>query len=345
MLENISFLATCVGAYGDSGLGTGGFFLWHRGEGVVIDNLDSTGLVFTKGLCYRFIRALQTLVIYDASGVRSTVRLSEAKDVHDIYVTEKEVIVVSTGTNEVHWYDWRGEIIRKWSPGGNGDAWHLNCLYGVDTEIYISAFGKFDNHRDWNGNCRDTGFVMKMHTEELIIEGLSGPHNPRKIHNRWLICDSHKRGIRIIENGENNFVNLGGFTRGIAVTSKGWLVGVSADRKSALENPTGKIKLVESERCEIMEEVSVPFPEIYDIVEITPEFGSAIISDPSKYLISLSDKEKANLKNQVNLGLEEIYRQNAIIDHLKKKNAYLAKKKSKDSLFKKVFHRIKSRLG
>jgi hypothetical protein len=38
------FLVTCLGAYDDSGVGTGGFVCVHEGQALILDKIDSTGL-------------------------------------------------------------------------------------------------------------------------------------------------------------------------------------------------------------------------------------------------------------------------------------------------------------
>src|SRR5678816_4044657 len=64
------FLVTCLGAYDDSGVGTGGFVCVHEGQALILDKIDSTGLCEHEGSYYRFARGLRTIAGYDASGLR-----------------------------------------------------------------------------------------------------------------------------------------------------------------------------------------------------------------------------------------------------------------------------------
>jgi hypothetical protein len=51
-----TFLVSAIGAYEDSGLGTGGFVAVKDGRAHIIDKMDSTGLCERDGEVYRFIR-------------------------------------------------------------------------------------------------------------------------------------------------------------------------------------------------------------------------------------------------------------------------------------------------
>ena len=109
-----SFLVSCLGAYDDSGLGTGGFVVVRDGEAAIIDKIDSTGLCTGRGLVWRFARGLRSIVGYGPEGVRSILRVPEARDVHDIFAADDGFVCVSTGSNEVVWIDFAGRVTRRW---------------------------------------------------------------------------------------------------------------------------------------------------------------------------------------------------------------------------------------
>jgi hypothetical protein len=83
-----SFLVTCVGAYDDSGIGTGGFVCVHDGKATVIDKIDSTGLCESGGTYYRFARGLRSIIGYRSDGIRFLLKIPEARDVHDFTLRE-----------------------------------------------------------------------------------------------------------------------------------------------------------------------------------------------------------------------------------------------------------------
>ena len=82
------FLVTCLGAYDDSGLGTGGFVAVVNGEALVLDKIDSTGLSAHGDTVYRFARGLRALAGYRADGFRSLLKMPEARDIHDVVVRD-----------------------------------------------------------------------------------------------------------------------------------------------------------------------------------------------------------------------------------------------------------------
>lgn len=294
-------IISCLGAYQGSGVGTGGFVaISPTGEVTEIDCLDSTGLCYFNGNYYRFIRALQRLAIYDSNGLKGLIRLPHALDVHDIAFRNGEFIVVSTGTNEIQWYDLQFNLLRKWNPGGTDDAWHLNCIDFDGDQLYFTAFGDFKTHREWNGKSKDAGFIASYPECERIITGLSGPHTPRKIKERWLVCDSHARVVRIQkENAEEEIVDLGGFTRGAQVVNNSVYIGISVDRKNP-KDVNAKVVEVSLSSYEKLSEYLLPFHEIYDVLAIDVDFYNSLIENKESFTINSSEKDIVeNLRAQI----------------------------------------------
>jgi hypothetical protein len=55
-----------------------------------------------------------------------------------------------------------------------------------------------------------------------------------------------------------------------------------------------------------VERIAVPFPEIYEVLQISPELAATIIAAPAKFQLDLSAERHAALENQVALGWREI---------------------------------------
>src|SRR5437868_3970260 len=98
-----SFLVTCVGAYEDSGIGTGGLVALHQGRATVIDKIDSTGLCFSDGIAYRFARGIGAILGYSKEGLKFVLKVPEARDVHDLALRDGLFVCVATGANEILW--------------------------------------------------------------------------------------------------------------------------------------------------------------------------------------------------------------------------------------------------
>ena len=121
-----SFLISCVGAYGDSGVGTGGLVCLNDGKPEVIDKEDSTGMHKHEDTIYRYIRSRQSIVGYDVNGISFLLKLPQSKDVHDIIIVDDKFLCVSTGSNAIQWFDFLGNLVKSWQAPGDRDAWHRN---------------------------------------------------------------------------------------------------------------------------------------------------------------------------------------------------------------------------
>jgi len=301
------FLVSCLGAYADSGLGTGGFVVVHEGESVVLDKIDSTGLCRSGPTIYRFARGLRAIVAYQKSGLRFVLKLSEAADVHDILLHDRLFVCASTGTNEVLWIDSLDGVVRRWQADGKGDAWHLNGLCRVEGRLHISAFGRFPTHRGWVGGCAGRGFVFDLEKQCDVISGLNGPHNPRCIDGLWVVCDSHANALVLQEPGKDPCrLPLGGFTRGLAWDDTFFYVGESANRKAAVPADYSSIAVISRATREVVARIPVPFPEIYEISIVSASRTEAMVAKPGDYQIDQASERFAALENQVALGWREI---------------------------------------
>lgn len=295
-----SLLVTCPGAYADSGLGTGGFVVVHDGISTVIDREDSTGIWTHDDLVLRFSRTHHALTATDRNGVRLVMSLPEARDVHDIAFVDGQVICVCSGRNEVLWFDLLGRQTRRWAAPGEGDAWHINCLWFDGGRMYLSAFGDFRTHRGWSGGCREKGFIFDVESGEQVMTGLSGPHNPRRIDGRWHVCDSHTRSLRVQEpEGTVKSVPLASFTRGFSFDDHYLYIGESADRKAEVPSDTSTVAVLERGTLQVVDRLSVPFPEIYEIVVVPEETGAAMAAAPQKFRVDAAAERIAILEAQM----------------------------------------------
>jgi hypothetical protein len=302
-----SFLVTSLGAYDDSGIGTGGFVCVHDGVSIVIDKIDSTGLCAHGPMFFRFARGLRTILGYNARGLCFSLRLCDAKDVHDILVQEDQFVCVATGTNELLWITPLGEIVKRRAFAGERDAWHLNCLWPSESKLYLCAFGRFPNHRGWVGNCSGTGFVIDLNSNEEVCGGLHGPHTPRLIDGDWVICNSHARSLHIQRaNGRVEKLELAGFTRGLAYDAQYFYVGESANRKADILSDHSHIVVIARNSLEIVTRIRIPFPEIYDIVMVPAAFAEGVARSPEQFRIGAGDDRIRALETQVELGRREV---------------------------------------
>lgn len=298
----MNILATCVGAYHDSGFGTGGLVLISGNKNYILDQNDSTGLFKFENKYFRFVRSDKALVVYTNHGIQKILFLREVQDAHDVFVNSNCIYCVSTMSNEVIVYNHDGKLIDTIKFYGNRDAWHLNCLAEKEGLLYVSAFGRFNEHREWNEKgCREKGFLTSLNGENDVISGLSGPHSPRYIDEKWMLCDSHKKTFSIFENNERKDIFLNGFTRGVTCDEKYIYVGVSSDRKSS-NNGISQIVAINRYMYSVDFQIPVNMPEIYDIVLVDDSFVENVIKNKSLFEYNWSSSDQQNhLKNQTKL--------------------------------------------
>jgi hypothetical protein len=172
-------LVLAVSGLGDEDSG-GGLFLLD-GELERVDWLTTTGLYAADGLFLRLLWG-PDLLVYDEHGVARYLRLDELVDPHDVALDGDQIVVVSTGRNEILRYALSGELVERWTPGGEGDAWHLNNLLLSDGRLFCASFGRFSTDRAWaeDGAREGAGIVFDVSSQEAVLAGLTAPHNPRR---------------------------------------------------------------------------------------------------------------------------------------------------------------------
>jgi hypothetical protein len=317
------FFITCLGAYDDSGLGTGGFVAVHDGRATIIDKIDSTGLCLSGNTVYRFARGLQAMIGYRIHGLHSLLKIPEARDIHDIAVRDGQFVCASTGTNEVLWFDALGGLVRRWRAEGTRDAWHLNCFCEFQGRLHVSAFGRFSEHRGWVGQSTGTGFIFDLESGREVVTGLSGPHNPRWTGDQWLVCNSHTNSLFIDSGrGVHRHVQLGGFARGLAFDQHFYYVGESANRKADVPSDHSFVAVINRATLQIVERFPIPFPEIYEVLPISAQFAASAAAEPDRFRLDLGNERTRGLETQVELGLNKIESLNLRLWHLRRYEAF-----------------------
>ena len=272
-----SLLLTCCGEYNGNGQGTGGLVCIHDGEAMVVDRLDSTGLCWDGGWILRFVRAEGQVWGYAADGrVVFRLALPDVKNGHDVRLVDGQLVVMSTGENQVHWYDLAGRLVTFWQAPGEGDAWHLNCLHKVGKALYASAFGMFQNHRDWHDRGQMSGFVFNLATEDRVLGSLWHPHSPRKFDGRWMACESGTGSLVVKEKVSRRVrrVALEGYPRGMDAHGDYLYVGESTHRG---EDHGGSVAVLNRWSLEVVDRLAIPLPEVYEVLAVPDSFARALM--------------------------------------------------------------------
>jgi acetolactate synthase-1/2/3 large subunit len=211
------------------------------------------------------------LLIYDQRGVERGLQVDGLTDAHGVAWDGDSFVAVSASNNRVVWIAPDGSIRRVWQAPGEGDCWHLNDIFVGDEDIYASAFGRFDSHRQWAaaGAAVASGIVFSLTSGRTLVSRLHYPHSPR-LDSGWLICNSGAG--ELIETTPDDFViralPLGGWTRGLAVCGDVLFVGTSVQRYdpgARLSRPSANIAVVSRTAWVLTQVASIPCREIYDL--------------------------------------------------------------------------------
>jgi hypothetical protein len=265
-----------VSGFGDKS--GGGLYAVARGEVEQLDALSTTGLTVANGRVARLLRSATELygsemLVYDKNGIERYTRLDDVVDPHDILWDGSHYVVASAAANSILWLSASGEVVRRWDAPGEGDAWHLNSLLLDDDRLHAAAFGRFERHRDWsNHNDVACGFVFDVQTGEEVVAGLSYPHHPRRVGGSWIVCNSGTRELVELD-GDGTVrrrLELGSWTRGLAVTDEVFYVGESVLRSGESATTTACLAVVSRDDWRVGDRIPLPCEEIYDVV-VAPE--------------------------------------------------------------------------
>jgi len=257
---------------------SGGFFVLDASGVTTIDRLHTHGLAVRGERLYRVMacqehtRPASDLLVYDAAGVRRFDRLDGVGDAHDVLARDGYVLISSSMANAVYAIRDDGEKTTFWQAPAPEDAWHLNSLLDVDGELYATAFGLFDRHRAWSQDpLAPSGVLLRLPSEEVVLRGLTQPHNPRRLDGAWLVCNSARKELTayddrgaVVQSRE-----FAGYTRGLAFDDDHLYVGESASRHLNRDgSQTSRVTILERSSWSVVDEYEVDAAEIYDIVPV-----------------------------------------------------------------------------
>jgi hypothetical protein len=271
-----------------SGLGMwgGGLYELVDGDVVAIDDLSSVGICLGGGAAWRALRSPGEftgsceLLRYDEHGVDRYWRLDAVRDPHDLCWHDGALHVVSSWDSVVWRFD-GDRLDALWRGGAVADSWHANCLVSAGGRLYLSAFGRGDGHKAFGGDdAPATGFVTEITDvsgstagRADVASGLAQPHHPRPHGDGWLVCESTRGALTHVDvHGRTRRLDLGRYTRGLAVEGRWAYVGGNARRGEEVGDAAdrGEVVVVDLDRWCVVDRVRLPCLEVYDILPVPP---------------------------------------------------------------------------
>jgi len=130
----------------------------------------------------------------------------------------------------------------KWYPQfiskpNSGDACHLNGLALEDgTPKFVSALGTSNLPHSWKDGMKNGGCVIDIESNEFVLCGLSVPHSPRLINDKFYLLQSGTGEVLTVDTHNSSYnvmTRLPGFVRGLDHYGQYLFVGYSKIRKSS----------------------------------------------------------------------------------------------------------------
>ncbi len=244
-------------------------------DGERISRLDSLVTAGAVAVGDRLVRLLGSdpapdspgeLVLYDTTGVQGYARIPRLSDAHDMAWDGQHLLCAATGNNTLLWLSPQGEVVRAWHAPGENDAWHLNGVHHAAGTTYISAFGIYAQHREWDKNqFAHSGIVYNVSRERVELSGLDSPHNPMLVEEGWLVCNSGSAELLNFDLSSRRLrrsLQLNAWTRGLTCSEKYLFIGESANRKKLTAGASANLCIVDRKQWRVLDRFAVPGTEI-----------------------------------------------------------------------------------
>lgn len=260
----------------------GAFLALHRELGGYeleeIDGITTCGVVAAGDRVFRLLSSdndqpMPELIEYDERGIRGYARLDRLQDCHGLHWDGDGFLVPCSEANEIVWLDRHGGVTRRLRLPGDGDAWHVNGLVQRDGRLYASAFGMFADNAELCARMGEpTGVLFEVDTLRVVLSGFRSPHDPLYVDGAWSMCES-RAGTIVRANdatgARERSVDLGGWTRGVAVGVDRIYVGVSRERHGGDDAERAEIVVLDRATWSIVDRITLPCREVH-VVSIVP---------------------------------------------------------------------------
>ncbi len=220
------------------------------------------------------------LLVYDRLGVAMYRRISAISDPHGFAWTGQRIVVPNTHYNQIVWITPDGVIERTWQGATSAtDCWHVNGVEVVGKRVVATAFGRFASNESLvAGPVAGHGILFEPESDRDLVTGLSCPHDPRFVDGGWLVCDSGNGAIVHVDEYTGRVlrsVQLGRWTRGIAIDDECIYVGLSAQRYDESDTE-GALAVVDRATWELRNIVPLPCKEVNSLSLVSRSLLGAI---------------------------------------------------------------------
>ena len=187
---------------------------------------------------------------------------------------------------------WRPPFISQLMPE---DRCHLNGFATEGKRIrYATAFAQTDTQQGFRALPADSGIIIDVETNAVVVSGLSRPHSVRLFDGRLYVLNSGVGEVLRIDPGartSERLAELPGFTRGLRRHGNVLFVGLSTLRASAISQDLplatrgdtlfAGIAALDLETGRVLGSVRMP-PEVLELFDfvVMPGVHRALVFDP-----------------------------------------------------------------
>jgi acetolactate synthase-1/2/3 large subunit len=248
-----------------------------------IDSLYSSGIAVAGDRLYRLLctsshqnsEAKGELLVYDESGVVDYHRIDCLDDPHALICDGEYLVTPCPAVNTIFWLGFDGAVKRAWTAPGTADAWHVNSVHAHRGRLYASAFGRFGENYGWSHDMdAPVGMIFDVESQTDVVSGLCCPHDPLRVDGGWLVCNSRPGDLLFIDESGSiaRKVNMGGWTRGMAVSERHVFVGVSGERHSTTDPSRSAIVVLDRNNWTPLARIMLPCVELFTLSLVPRKF-------------------------------------------------------------------------
>jgi hypothetical protein len=237
---------------------------------------------------------------------------SSVFDAHSVLALDGELLVVSTGTDEITRVRLDGpnvvseEVLWRMDVHGpRADVHHLNAICSRRGEVLVSGFGKKTGHL-WS--TATAGFIVSVTTGERLAMGIGHPHSLIDVEETLAYCESSTATVRLL--GKNRAQQLPGYARGLCRVGDRLLVGTSRGRQTSKSTglttradpgmPVGCCAVVTLRLPSLDIERVVDLDELaFELYDLQP------VSDVAQWPVTEEAEWRKNLVTGLRAGYEE----------------------------------------
>lgn len=163
-------------------------------------------------------------------------------DLHDIDFVNAKITGVNTLFSCICQFDDEHSFTPIWTPyfiteNTPEDRCHLNGMTQVDGKLkYITALGHQDEPGSWRKDITNSGILMDIPENKIVVDGLAMPHSPRWYDNKIYLLESAKGELVEIDPityKKTTKARLNGLVRGLSIVDGLAFIGISTVREKS----------------------------------------------------------------------------------------------------------------